>query len=421
MSFEVITKKNLQQAKNYGRPMRYYIPDWDDLVDPAYDFAFDKGNPQKQRYDDEVYAHQIYSEPNYDGLLFSKSTIEQSQTKIARIKKGGIHAFARFLDKPIFGDCGAFSYVDEEVPPYHTPEILEYYQSLGFDYGVSIDHLIFAGMPPEVKSSRYNLTRRNAAEFIEAHRAGSYTFTPVGVAQGWSPETYRDSVAELLDMGYQYIALGGLARSQSKEIFAIMELITPLLREDTDIHLFGVARIRDGKEMQQFREMGVTSFDSASFLRKAWLGTTNNYHMLDGQKYTAFRIPPINPASSRVKKLLATGSMTFDQLKQLEKEALHAIRAYDRGQLDLETTLDTLLAFERIGDTALDKHQALYRKTLEDQPWKQCPCTICREIGVEVAIFRGNDRNRRRGFHNTYVFYQRFQELMRAYSSSLQV
>jgi hypothetical protein len=27
-------------------------------------------------------------------------------------------------------------------------------------------------------------------------------------------------------------------------------------------------------------------------------------------------------------------------------------------------------------------------------------------------IFRGNDRNRRRGFHNTYQFYRRFQKLM---------
>jgi hypothetical protein len=30
-----------------------------------------------------------------------------------------------------------------------------------------------------------------------------------------------------------------------------------------------------------------------------------------------------------------------------------------------------------------------------------------------VIIFRGNDRNRRRGFHNTRAFYLRFQTLLK--------
>jgi hypothetical protein len=46
-----------------------------------------------------------------------------------------------------------------------------------------------------------------------------------------------------------------------------------------------------------------------------------------------------------------------------------------------------------------------YQRTLEAMPWKHCPCTLCREQGVEVILFRGNNRNRRRGFHNTFVFY----------------
>ncbi len=47
-----------------------------------------------------------------------------------------------------------------------------------------------------------------------------------------------------------------------------------------------------------------------------------------------------------------------------------------------------------------------YKRTLEEKPWKECDCPICRSIGIEVVIFRGNNRNRRRGFHNTYVFYE---------------
>jgi len=44
--------------------------------------------------------------------------------------------------------------------------------------------------------------------------------------------------------------------------------------------------------------------------------------------------------------------------------------------------------------------------TLEDRPWEDCDCEICRDARIEVLIFRRNNRNRRRGFHNNYMFYQ---------------
>ena len=60
---------------------------------------------------------------------------------------------------------------------------------------------------------------------------------------------------------------------------------------------------------------------------------------------------------------------------------------------------------DRLGE-AKDR-SASYTETLEARPWKSCPCAICKEIGVEVIIFRGADRNRRRGFHNLSVFAER--------------
>jgi hypothetical protein len=50
-----------------------------------------------------------------------------------------------------------------------------------------------------------------------------------------------------------------------------------------------------------------------------------------------------------------------------------------------------------------------YRDLLNAEPWKRCECPICVENGIEVAIFRGNNRNRRRGFHNTRRFYDQFE------------
>ncbi|WP_089650003.1 DUF6884 domain-containing protein [Halobacterium hubeiense] len=51
-----------------------------------------------------------------------------------------------------------------------------------------------------------------------------------------------------------------------------------------------------------------------------------------------------------------------------------------------------------------------YQETLRNRPWEKCDCPICSEHGIEVCIFRGNDRNRRRGFHNTRRFYDEFKE-----------
>src|ERR1035438_5829415 len=46
---------------------------------------------------------------------------------------------------------------------------------------------------------------------------------------------------------------------------------------------------------------------------------------------------------------------------------------------------------------------------LEDQPWRSCACGICEQVGIDVAMFRGSERNKRRGFHNLYVFNQRLR------------
>ena len=45
----------------------------------------------------------------------------------------------------VMGDCGAFGYVKEKEPPlpfYSVENVAELYDKLGFDYGVSVDHLV---------------------------------------------------------------------------------------------------------------------------------------------------------------------------------------------------------------------------------------------------------------------------------------
>jgi len=45
-----------------------------------------------------------------------------------------------------------------------------------------------------------------------------------------------------------------------------------------------------------------------------------------------------------------------------------------------------------------------YLRVLKERPWKKCDCPMCKSLGINVIIFRGTNRNKRRGFHNLWAF-----------------
>jgi hypothetical protein len=123
--------------------------------------------------------------------------------------------------------------------------------------------------------------------------------------------------------------------------------------------------------------------------------------------------------------VIEAGVSDSETLQKLEKGSLLALREYDRGIRSLDDTLPVLLEYDALLELPrdglvdpalqakrLDKHREMYADLLIDKPWQHCDCVICKEVGVEVIIFRGNDRNRRRGFHNTFAFYHRFKTLL---------
>ena len=111
------------------------------------------------------------------------------------------------------GDCGEFGYIDQETPPYETGEILDYYTRLGFDYGVSIDHLIVASTESQ-RQQRYELTVQNAADFLRQHRGRRLGWVPIGAVQGWdAAPSYAAAARKYVQMGYDYLGLGNLVRS----------------------------------------------------------------------------------------------------------------------------------------------------------------------------------------------------------------
>lgn len=382
-----------------------------------------------------------------------------------------------------------------------------------------MDHDPRAVYREDDKQVRYEMTLENAAEIRDLYDEGNWSFRLMAAFQGWNPTTYGEALDEVLEMGYQYVGIGGVAGSQLKQVEEIVTEVGHRIADyqsehetRVDTHVFGFAKT-DGFET--IGRTGMSSIDSASMLRAAWTGG-NNYHLNSDERFDAIRVRYASPGDDL--DVAVRKSM-------LGQEVLHALRAFDDGEsiskrirgwyIEADLVLDALVDYleeyrhdeiydghllrelttefrehfqygrelqasfsdelrkrivkllrkddngdpinfeeyvdiidvarevakgfprtpdrveeleDSTGDVATFKqvwtvleHYAQsrsiddadlledYRKTLRSRPWGWCDCPICENLGIEVAIFRGNNRNRRRGFHNTYRFYQQFK------------
>jgi hypothetical protein len=185
------------------------------------------------------------------------------------------------------------------------------------------------------------------------------------------------------------------------------------------VHVFGVARLT---LLSLFIELEIASVDSAAPMRQAWLSANDNYFTLD-RTYAAIRIPLSADEQPKRWTLVGRSDVSLAKLQQAERDALRALRAYAKGKMGVRSTLDAIAGYdgllaERQEKQTAARRLALYEQTLRDKPWKCCGCGICRALGVEVIIFRGNNRNRRRGFHNLWVVQRRIQRARREAGSS---
>lgn len=368
---------------------------------------------------------------------------------------------------------------------------------------------------------RYELTLRNAEEMWELYNDSNYSFRLMSAIQGWNPISYVKAAEEVLDTGYSYIGIGGVAGSHESDVKDIVSSVGNTIRKHekvnetrVDVHVFGFAKTGAFPEVGR---NGVASFDSASMLRSAWTGG-NNYRLSSDRKYDALRV--------RYPKHTATISESIETALR-GQEVLHALRAFDQDQsiaealenwhaetdislsqlteylqenrwsdkydvsrlrevksefrddydhsrklkanfgdkfqsrlskllreddeerpVDWSKYLELISEAREVFDDTMPTHLELareleetseeigtidhlwpliesyteyagddelngkYRELLEEKPWEECGCKICQKHGIEVAIFRGNNRNRRRGFHNTRRFYDEFKEVL---------
>jgi len=427
--------------------MRFLYSDTQDYVDPGYDFLRDRTSPKRERYWTDVYAHEMMTPIPYDGLLVSMSAIRQATGVAAskvrystkeeqRLLRDGARKFLRFgaprfADLMLMGDCGAFAYVAHPKPAYSPSEVVDFYTDAGFTHGISPDHIIFecdVNNPPaeavaEGVRERFDITLANAEEFYRLTAAADHPFVPLGAVQGWSPASMAESAVRLERMGFRYLAIGGLVPLKVDVIKTVLSAIRTRIRPSTNLHLLGFAK---ADQIQGFTSFGITSFDSTSPLIRAFKDEKANYYMESKNGgldyYTAIRIPQAIE-NTRLMQGVKRGIFSAEDLYRREQLALSTLRAYDKGKATAGDTLDVVMDYHQFllrgededkvqQERSLAKTRVLIQRTIEETPWKQCACDICRAVGVEVIIFRSSNRNKRRGFHNLGVYHRHLKKTL---------
>ena len=410
--------------------MKFFFPDSQDQVDPSFDFKTEQRSIHRVRQRDDRYAHELIQPPPYDGLLVSKPIVDglpgssgkYTGAQRNRLYREGAHRFFRLANGsstlPVMGDCGAFTYVREHEPLYTVDEVIDFYEGCQFDIGIAPDHVVFgydaaldkASLQdvPEDWRFRQQLTVSLASAFLAAHRNRKCTFEPVAVAHGWSPESYAVSVQQLQEIGYRRIALGGMVPLKTPDILDSLKAVRRVLVPGTELHLLGVTRTA---HVQEFARYGVTSFDSTSPFMQAFKDDKDNYYALD-RTYVAIRVPQVD-GNTKLRSMITAGAVDQQKARRLERTCLERLRKFDNERCSAAAVIDAVCSYSALlGDTK--DRSAVYTETLEARPWSSCTCQVCATIGVEVIIFRGADRNRRRGFHNLAVFASRLSRDLNA-------
>lgn len=405
--------------------MKFFFPDSQDFVDESFDFESETRSELRVRQRDDRYPHEIFARAPYDGILVSKAVVDgigggtgkYSASQRHRFLRVGVREYFRLQRTTLasMGDCGAFTYVKEARPPYTATEVADFYADCGFDFGLSVDHVILGyraeydhqlngvDLVPADWRTRQQITFELAGDFLKYWQKKAYRFTPIGVAQGWSPQSYADAVKTLQEIGYSYIAFGGFVPLKTPDILACLQAASHVRKPSTQFHLLGITRCEN---VQAFGDFGVISFDSTSPLRKAFKDDKNNYYTLHGT-YTAVRVPQVDANPELLRRIMA-GEVKQEEARRLERCCMDLLSRYGRHEAGLDETLEALRSYERLFDGVSDR-SAIYRRVLGDRPWDACPCEVCRRLGIHVIVFRGAERNRRRGFHNLYVFNEQLQ------------
>ncbi len=222
------------QAGTGGARMRFYFPDSQDQIDPSFDFITEETLDLPGATARRPLRARGATHPSIRWACWSprrSSTgcpARPESTPLRNDNASTASASVAFfrLDREAgpridtLGDCGGFTYVRDEVPPYTPDEVIDFYDGCGFDLGISIDHVILGYDPRSRQRSRTSQPGRLATSTGDHPSVGQRLPRPCACTegplqacrrgQGWSPASYATAVQALQRIGYTRIALGGM-------------------------------------------------------------------------------------------------------------------------------------------------------------------------------------------------------------------
>ena len=292
----------------------------------------------------------------------------------------------------LFGDCGAFSFIDDPTPPVSVQEVIDFYNQIGVDQGASLDHIVpdydpnydyfFGGLSePAHFRERLNITIQNGQEFLDKCRSQKVEFLPVGSLQGWSPKSYVECLKAYQKMGYKKVALGGVAKLSPPKVIEVLSSLRDHLGE-TDLHVFGITQevvLRAVKIPQ------ITSVDGMGPYYSSLYNHGDSYR-LGGTWHQVF---PIGYGSTPEEERL------YKEVRSLMVEG---------SEEDLQNLNDLL------GNN--DRYRAKLLRSLRDRVWEGCGCKVCTDLGWEVLLY-DSQTNYGRGFHNMWQVNKELQKVQR--------
>ena len=157
---------------------------------------------------------------------------------------------------------------------------------------------------------RFDITLENAQKFLRSTKSLGNRFTPMGVIQGWSPDSMAVAAEKLQAMGYTYLALGGMAPLRSYSIHACLDAIREKIRPETRLHILGFAK---ADQIHEFVRHNITSFDTTSPLLRAFKDQKVKLFSSRAERQTALLLGNQNSAGNREQHVEAAGKIWTHQ------------------------------------------------------------------------------------------------------------
>ena len=184
-------------------------------------------------------------------------------------------------------DCGAWSYRNQYTPPIDSKKAANEYNEKANSGSIVIapDHMLIDGV--DIKY-RQEWNRQEAVKFLQDC---PNHLTPMGVIHGITLNDRIENAENLINAGYQYVAIGGVAGLGGKMLNAVVEIVETIKKAiptETHLHVLGLTNLRFFKE---WLRIGVSSVDGSAHTIDAINGKIVYYENGVKMSYAASKTP----------------------------------------------------------------------------------------------------------------------------------